>query len=82
MTTYSFYAIEETFRVPDEGAIIAVRPTEVTLTFDNNATALGFRTDLDRSEYDGNFLGGRKEKPNYDVRFCRAFEGLANLAWG
>lgn len=53
MTTYSFYAIEETFRVPDEGAIIAVRPTEVTLTFDNDATALGFRTDLDRSEYDG-----------------------------
>ena len=53
MTTYSFYAIEETFRVPDEGAIIAVRPTEVTLTFDDNATALGFRTDLDRSEYDG-----------------------------
>ena len=53
MTTYSFYAIEETFSVPDEGAIIAVRPTEVALTYDGSTTALGFRTDLDRSEYDG-----------------------------
>lgn len=53
MTTYSFEAIEQTFGVADQHDVIAVRATEITMTFPDGTDALGFTTNLNRSEYDG-----------------------------
>ncbi|MEP2983249.1 MAG: hypothetical protein ABJN39_07685 [Sulfitobacter sp.] len=53
MPTYIFDAIEETMRVPDQHAVIAVRPTQIKMSFPDGTDTLNFTTNLNRSEYDG-----------------------------
>ncbi|UWR39459.1 DUF4214 domain-containing protein [Sulfitobacter sp. W074] len=86
MITYTLYAIEETFGVADQHDVIAVRPTEITMTFEDGASALRFRTDLNRSEYDGLsvftshpdelILGGVPFEPG------RYTLDMMNISWG